>query len=102
MLFNAVFRSNMLLSTLFLESDFKTTGLGVSHDTLSKFSLFSFLPAILLIFVSPLMVNNCFSDRIFLKGVVGIYMFSTLMVPTLRDILLHFGYDKYHYLIFLN
>jgi len=102
MLFNAVFRTNLLISTLFLENPFNKIGLGISATSLSNFSFLSFFPSLVLIFLSPIVVNRWFSDRFFLKMVVIIYMVATLMTPTLKDILVHIGKEKFEWLVFLN
>ncbi len=102
MLANAVFRTNMLISFLFLEAPFETTGLGISTKSMSLLSFFSFFPSIFLIFFSPLFVNEVITDKKFLKGVVMIYIVATMLIPTLRDILLKFGYDKNVWLVYFN
>ena len=103
-LFNAVYRCNTLISTLFLETPLENQGFGIDSQLLSSLFFICFFPSLFFIFYSPFIVgdNKVFEDRAFLKLVVGIYIFSTLMIPLLRDIFPNVDSPNRNLFLFLN
>ena len=82
-LFGAIYRTNMLISILFLEGEFPKLGMGVDRDSISFVSFICFIPSIILIFISPFIVNKYISDRSFIVLIISLYMLATISLPIL-------------------
>lgn len=100
MIFNGVYRTVVLLGTLFLEN--RNFGFNISPSTMSNLQLFTMIPNMILMFSAPYFVNNFFNDRIFLKAVVFLHVMGTLMIPIYKELQTRFASTNFFYLVMLN
>lgn len=102
MLFNAIYWTNMLISILFLEAEYPRFGLGVDKNSISYVSFICFIPSIILIFISPFIVNKYISDKSFIVLIISIYMMATLLVPFLKDLKSEFNLKSTNIFALIN
>jgi hypothetical protein len=92
---NGVYKASNMISIFFLETAWESQGMGVSSMTISYISLVAFIPAALIVMISPLYVPKKFSYKAFIQLFVGVMAVVLIALPLLRDIIPDKGHENY-------
>ena len=93
--------SDLVISVLYLQMDWKDYGLGISSRALSHLSMFCYIPALFLLFLSNKMVPRYISYMNYIRSVFTIFALAVFLTPLLRDILPKENHSRYNFIIYI-
>ena len=84
---NGVYKAQVLVSILFLETPWTDMGFGLNSKTVATINLYCYIPVALSILVSPIFVPKKVAYSTYTKVLVLVLSLAIFMVPFSRDLL---------------
>jgi MFS family permease len=82
---SVVFKAATFVTLVFLEESWDNGGLGVSAQTLSTLSFFSFFPAVIILLMGPSIVPKKLSLVVYIRIILVIFALALISIPLIRD-----------------
>ena len=98
----AVFRTILIQSVLYLETDASKNGLGIRASELSIVSLISYFPSVIVLFSSQKFVPRYISYQNFIRILLIIFSIAIFIIPLCKDLLTFFQQHNMTWIILLN
>jgi MFS family permease len=92
---NGVYKAGNMIAILFMETPYADGGFGVTSDVISFISLLAFIPAAILVLVSPKFVPSVISYKAFITFFVSTLIIAFTFFPLSRDLIAAEGNQKY-------
>ena len=92
---NGVYKASNITAIFLLETPWASQGFGISAQTVSLIALFAFVPAVLVVLVSPLYVPSRLSYKAFIQLFVAAMAVLLVALPLLRDLLPERGHERF-------
>jgi len=82
-----VYKTVNYITVFFLETNWEDQGLEISSTTLTYISLLAFIPASLIILLSPIVVPKRITYQSYIRFFIGLVIVMLILLPALRDLL---------------
>lgn len=83
---SVVFKASTFVTLVFLEESWENGGLGISSQTLSALSFFSFFPAVIILLAGPSIVPKRLSLVVYIRIILVTFALALISIPLIRDI----------------
>jgi len=97
----AVNKSYTIISVFFIEAPYEKEGMGISPMTLAYINMFSFIPVMAVLLISPWVVPRYLSYRTYLNIILSVYAVGVALMPMLKQFIGVVGYAKFYWLVFV-
>lgn len=97
----SVNKSYTIISVFFIEAAWDKEGLGISPITLAYINMFSFIPVMIVLMISPWLVPTYIGYRTYLNIILSIYAIGVALMPMLKQVIGLLGYEKFYWLVFI-
>lgn len=82
-----VYKTINYITVFFLETSWEDNGLEISSTTLTWISLIAFIPASLIILLSPMVVPKHITYQRYIRFFIGLVIVMLILLPAIRDLL---------------
>ena len=82
---SVAFKASTFVTLVFLEESWENGGLGISSQTLSALSFFSFFPAVIILLAGPSIVPKRLSLVVYIRIILVTFALALISIPLTRD-----------------
>lgn len=98
---NGVYKAGNVVSILFMETPYADGGWGVTSDVISFISLMAFVPAALMVLISPKFVPSVISYKAFITFFMSTLIIAFALFPLMHDAIPKESHEEYKWVSYV-